>query len=1203
MKKRLFAILLCLVLCISMIPVYAAAVDACEPGRHNMEEVKAKSPTCGAVGNIRYFRCRTCNHTYLDAKGETEIDNVADGQILLHTSELTYHPAAAATCLQGGTKEYWSCAECGQKFASNDRTKPLTDAQVLTGKAPHSISEADYHAPVPHSCTQDGTLAYYECEVCHKLFSDREGQNELTSIIDPARHTPGEYTAAKDPTCTEDGNIAYARCTVCEQLVDGNNAAISEADITIGCLGHDYIYHGPNNPSCTDAGNYAYYTCSRCDKVFDADRNETTWDAVTIRKVDHTIARVPAKAATCTEPGNIEYYKCDVCQKKFQDAEGSTEITDVVIPASHNLTETPAKAATCTEAGNIRYFTCTECGAILDENYNVIKQGETIVEATGHKLEKVPAKAATCTETGNLEYYRCSVCEKLFSDQNGTETTLEAVTVGRIPHTLTHVPEKAKTCTEPGNVEYYKCEVCKKLFRDAEGSTEITEVEIPASHDLEETPAKAASCTETGNIAYSTCKVCEKIFNEDGEQVWLNDTIIPALDHKPDKMEATATCTSPGYAEYYRCANCGKLFTDAACTVETKPEDLETEALGHDFDESGWCTRCGAVSPDSPAFDQSAYTSNNVIVRVSAPQGVFPGGCQLSVTTVAVTETKDAVDAERAEGATVVVSYTYDIKVLKNGEEIEPADGSLVSVSFSKMAEANNGNLDAQVYHVTDEGAQALDTTVENGAVVAVTDGFSLYTVEFTYSELQYVLPGGDSVALNEILATLNLEGTVDAGDDAVEVSDRTLFEAKKENGVWTVYSYEPFKTNEWMKVSIGGVVYEITVTDTQPNVFITNGLAWIDGGEEEDASSSIVAAAGNKVWIKIDSTKISPVALFYKWEQGSDIQTVVIDTPQPTSTDKKTFFMMPDTLASGAQFHITAEKNYIVTFHMNDHGTQVQPQYIPPTNTNKAKEPSPAPTDPDTKAEFVCWYSLEEPTKSFSFTTKNITADTDLYAKWTYLVGFSTLHVEDPEDQTVVDGDYATEPTPKPKSSGRKFLGWYKDKAKDSFKFTKTPITENMILFGKWESDLEVDYTDTKTAHYGSDYSFTLNCDYDEVIAGKKFELTLNDKEVSSSKYDLSKEKKTNYTIVTLTKEYVKSLTAGKTYKFYADPHLTDIDEVEVKIDVSSSPKTGDESNIALWAAVAAVSAVAAAVIAVSLLRRRKKDKPAPKEDTKPKD
>ena len=174
------------------------------------------------------------------------------------------------------------------------------------------------------------------------------------------------------------------------------------------------------------------------------------------------------------------------------------------------------------------------------------------------------------------------------------------------------------------------------------------------------------------------------------------------------------------------------------------------------------------------------------------------------------------MEEERDEDHTVAVSYTYDIKVLDaDGEEIQPADESKVKVSFC-MDEAEDDNLTANVYHITEENdgelvAEKLETETEGDTVIAETDGFSLYTVEFTYEEKQYVLQGNSEVELAEILKAVGLSGDV----TKVTVSDSTLFSAEKDaDGEWIVTAHKAFSSEEWMKVTINGVVYDIVVTD-----------------------------------------------------------------------------------------------------------------------------------------------------------------------------------------------------------------------------------------------------------------------------------------------------------------------------------------------------------------------------------------------------
>ena len=235
----------------------------------------------------------------------------------------------------------------------------------------------------------------------------------------------------------------------------------------------------------------------------------------------------------------------------------------------------------------------------------------------------------------------------------------------------------------------------------------------------------------------------------------------------------------------------------------------------------------------SPAFEETAYVSG-MAVRVSAPEGVFPEGSTLSVTPVPVQEQQfvdAAVGSERGGSKNVMVSYTFDIKVIgPDGNEVQPADAQKVKVSFTANAVAEQ-NLSTDVYHVSGEGAslsaERLDTTEDGATVTAETSGFSYYTVEFTYETLQYVLPGGENVALSEILNTVGLSGTV----TGVQCSRPDLFSADTRSGEWVVYSHQPFTSTEWMKIVINGLEYTIIVTDAPADtgIHLYDGIYEID--------------------------------------------------------------------------------------------------------------------------------------------------------------------------------------------------------------------------------------------------------------------------------------------------------------------------------------------------------------------------------------
>ena len=219
--------------------------------------------------------------------------------------------------------------------------------------------------------------------------------------------------------------------------------------------------------------------------------------------------------------------------------------------------------------------------------------------------------------------------------------------------------------------------------------------------------------------------------------------------------------------------------------------------------------------PEELPFLQT-QTLDGVTVTVTAEPGVFPEGAVLSVTKVPVAAqiTVDAAVAPQRDGSNVALSYTFDVSILDDqGAPLQPADDRTVQVSFS-MAQVADANLAPRVYHLAGEGedlsARPLDVTTDGDTATVTTDGFSFYTVEFTYGDLQYVMEGDTTIPLADILDYVGLTGEV----TDVTVSAPELFNAFLDDGVWYVEALEAFQTQEWMKVVIGGVEYEIVVTD-----------------------------------------------------------------------------------------------------------------------------------------------------------------------------------------------------------------------------------------------------------------------------------------------------------------------------------------------------------------------------------------------------
>ena len=275
----------------------------------------------------------------------------------------------------------------------------------------------------------------------------------------------------------------------------------------------------------------------------------------------------------------------------------------------------------------------------------------------------------------------------------------------------------------------------------------------------------------------------------------------------------------------------------------TDNRDPQDEPLANGEQDDPEPVEEGPLSgPEALPFEQS-MTVNGVVVTVRAEPGVFPANAALSVETVPVYRQRQAdaaVDEVRDENQNVAVSYSFDIKVIdpETGEEYQPAEGQTVNVSFA-LAEVADENLETQVYHVTEDettgelSAESLDVSIETAqpgeeeiaaaqvgdemlAAVVETEGFSIYTVEYTYNNLQYVMDGGTYTVLPDILEAIGLTGEV----TAVSVSDDSLFSVTNVDGNWVVTSHRAFSSLEWMKVTIGGVTYEVTVTDSAQDTF-----------------------------------------------------------------------------------------------------------------------------------------------------------------------------------------------------------------------------------------------------------------------------------------------------------------------------------------------------------------------------------------------
>ena len=293
----------------------------------------------------------------------------------------------------------------------------------------------------PKTCTTDGNIEHYKCNVCGDLFEDAGAVKSLTEeqVKRPAGHEYGDLVPKQEPTCTQTGMQAYYKCSVCNKYFDADKNETTETALTIPATGvHTFGTLIDETPAtCIAGGMKAHYKCTVCGKYFDADKNETTEEALKTPispYYGHDFGFwVEEEYATCQTPGRKGYKHCSICNKDYDAS--NTVITDFVIPVNpdgHVLGDLVAEVpATCKDTGVKAHRDCNLCGKHCDPITRKEIADLTIPTTNNHTYgELIPEVPATTEEFGVKEHKDCTVCGRHFDKDGGEITELKIAKIG-----------------------------------------------------------------------------------------------------------------------------------------------------------------------------------------------------------------------------------------------------------------------------------------------------------------------------------------------------------------------------------------------------------------------------------------------------------------------------------------------------------------------------------------------------------------------------------------------------------------------------------------------------------------------------------------------------------------------------------------------------------------------------------------------------
>lgn len=378
MKKRLVALVLCIVMMFSLVSVQAFA-DTGSDGSVSVTTTAKKvevgktfdvtikvTPNGVAAGAVNFTVALSAGLEYVSHQ-----ILVSMSDYMMSNYDVTTGVFGCAVTTNGKSVAFNVLKLTLKAKDTNvgENSISLTNVTISNVAGDANLNYATTVAPVTVT-TSVPVVAVTSVTVSSKTLNLEVGQTRtLTATVTPDNATDKTvtWTSSNDKVAT---------------VVDGTVAAVGEGTATITAT----------------AANGKKDTC----KV-----------TVKVPAHKHIPVAVPAQESTCMEKGWEAYYKCSACGAVVDENGNAAQIKYLPL-AAHKLTETKAVPATCTEDGTEAYWTCSVCKKMFaDKDGKKEIKAPVKVAALGHDIgEKTLETAGVAGSKLALYSATCKTCDK-----------------------------------------------------------------------------------------------------------------------------------------------------------------------------------------------------------------------------------------------------------------------------------------------------------------------------------------------------------------------------------------------------------------------------------------------------------------------------------------------------------------------------------------------------------------------------------------------------------------------------------------------------------------------------------------------------------------------------------------------------------------------------------------------------------------------